>query len=206
MKAWVLTDAQLSHFDSGSSVLTQPHPGNHFCWQTKLCQRLVRFTHTSRGPGEEFGVIKLFSKRHDRYNTRKQDSGLVEARITNDRALYFAAPWRKCKVVYWSFTPKATIRKHHNRGVACPHTILNLARYINSNIKYIIGLSQVRWTGIGETTTKQDKIWYSGHPNKHEQGVACIVNRQDWGAYWIELQYPAEWYIFVSEPNPNLLP
>ena len=47
----------------------------------------------------------------------------------------------------------------------------------------IIGLSEVRWKGIGETMTEEgNKIWFSGHESKHEHGVAFIVNKKRVGS------------------------
>ena len=43
----------------------------------------------------------------------------------------------------------------------------------------IIGLSEVRWTGFGETSTDDGhKIWFSGEEKKHQYGVAFIVRKE----------------------------
>ncbi len=43
----------------------------------------------------------------------------------------------------------------------------------------IIGLSEVRWTESGETTTEEGhKIWFSGEEKKHNYGVAFIVRKE----------------------------
>ena len=43
----------------------------------------------------------------------------------------------------------------------------------------VIGLSEVRWTGIGETTTEDGhKIWFSGQEKKHKHGVGFIVRKE----------------------------
>ncbi|XP_076438257.1 uncharacterized protein LOC143277357 [Babylonia areolata] len=43
----------------------------------------------------------------------------------------------------------------------------------------VIGLSEVRWTSFGETTTDDGhKIWFSGEEKKHEYGVAFIVRKE----------------------------
>ena len=43
----------------------------------------------------------------------------------------------------------------------------------------VIGLSEMRWTGIGETMTEDGhKIWFSGHETRHEQGVGFIVRKE----------------------------
>ena len=47
----------------------------------------------------------------------------------------------------------------------------------------VIGLSEVRWTGIGETTTQDGhKIWFSGHESRHEYGVGFIVRKEALGS------------------------
>ena len=47
----------------------------------------------------------------------------------------------------------------------------------------IIGLSEVRWTGSGETSTEDGhKIWFSGGEKKHQHGVAFIVRKEITGS------------------------
>lgn len=43
----------------------------------------------------------------------------------------------------------------------------------------IVGLSEVRWTGFGETVTEEGhKMWYSGEDSRHVRGVAFIVRKE----------------------------
>ncbi|XP_065068153.1 craniofacial development protein 2-like [Rhopilema esculentum] len=42
----------------------------------------------------------------------------------------------------------------------------------------ILGISEMRWKGIGEGTTEEGhKIWYIGDEKKHERGVGFLVNK-----------------------------
>ncbi|XP_072039418.1 craniofacial development protein 2-like [Amphiura filiformis] len=42
----------------------------------------------------------------------------------------------------------------------------------------VLGLAEVRWTGIGETTTNDGHtLWYSGEGKRHERGVSFLVHR-----------------------------
>ncbi|XP_072015079.1 craniofacial development protein 2-like [Amphiura filiformis] len=42
----------------------------------------------------------------------------------------------------------------------------------------VLGLAEVRWTGIGETTTNDGHtLWYSGEDKRHERGVGFLVHR-----------------------------
>ena len=43
----------------------------------------------------------------------------------------------------------------------------------------IIGLSVVKWTGFGETTTEDGhKLWYSGEDTRHQHGIGFLVNKK----------------------------
>ena len=43
---------------------------------------------------------------------------------------------------------------------------------------YIIGLAEIRWTGISEMVTDEGhKLWYSCEDSKHQHGVGFIVNK-----------------------------
>lgn len=43
----------------------------------------------------------------------------------------------------------------------------------------ILGISEVRWTGIGEVTTdKGHKIWFSGDDSRHQHGVGFIIRKE----------------------------
>ena len=43
----------------------------------------------------------------------------------------------------------------------------------------IIGLSEVKWTGFGETTTEDGhKLWYSGDDTRHQHGVGFFITRK----------------------------
>lgn len=53
-----------------------------------------------------------------------------------------------------------------------------LTHELNSYRWDILGLAEVRWTGFDETITDDGhKIWCSGYYQKHQHGVAFIVNK-----------------------------
>ncbi|XP_072048875.1 craniofacial development protein 2-like [Amphiura filiformis] len=42
----------------------------------------------------------------------------------------------------------------------------------------VLGLAEVRWIGIGKTTTNDGHtLWYSGEDKRHERGVGFLVHR-----------------------------
>ena len=42
----------------------------------------------------------------------------------------------------------------------------------------LIGLSEIRWKGIGEVKTNKGHKIYSGHRQTHIQDVALVVNKE----------------------------
>ncbi|XP_042855571.1 craniofacial development protein 2-like, partial [Penaeus japonicus] len=43
----------------------------------------------------------------------------------------------------------------------------------------VLGVSELRWTGIGETSTEDGhKLWYSGAEKKHVRGVGVLVEKE----------------------------
>ena len=46
----------------------------------------------------------------------------------------------------------------------------------------ILGISELRWTGIGEFNSDDHDIYYCGHESLRGNGVAIIVNKRVWNA------------------------
>ena len=42
----------------------------------------------------------------------------------------------------------------------------------------ILGISELRWTGMGEFNSDDDYIYYSGQESLRRNGVAIIVNKR----------------------------
>ena len=49
------------------------------------------------------------------------------------------------------------------------------------NIK-ILGISEIRWTGMGEFNSDDHYIYYFGQESLRRNGVAIMVNRRVWNA------------------------
>ena len=47
----------------------------------------------------------------------------------------------------------------------------------------ILGISKLRWTGIGEFNSDDDYIYYCGHESLRRNGVAIMVNKR------VQMQY-----------------
>ena len=46
----------------------------------------------------------------------------------------------------------------------------------------ILGISKLKWTGIGEFNSDDYYIYYCGHESLRRNGVAIIVNKRVWNA------------------------
>ena len=46
----------------------------------------------------------------------------------------------------------------------------------------ILGISYLRWVGMGEFNSKDDYIYYCGQESLRRNGVAIIVNKRVWNA------------------------
>ena len=47
---------------------------------------------------------------------------------------------------------------------------------------YILGISELRWTGIGEFNSHDHYIYYCGQESLRRNGVAILVNKRVWNA------------------------
>ena len=43
---------------------------------------------------------------------------------------------------------------------------------------YILGISELKWTGIGEFNSEDQYIYYSGQESLRRNGVAIVVNKR----------------------------
>ena len=75
----------------------------------------------------------------------------------------------------------------------------------------ILGISKLKWTGMGEFNTDDHYIYYCGQESLRRNGVALIVNKKSKMQYLNEVSITAEWYLFLRQTiqyhsNPNLCP
>ena len=55
------------------------------------------------------------------------------------------------------------------------------------NIK-ILGISELKWTGMGEFYTDDHYIYYCGQESLRKNGVAIIVNKSQKHSTWMQSQ------------------
>ena len=76
----------------------------------------------------------------------------------------------------------------------------------------ILGISELKWTGMGEFNSDDHYIYYCGQESLRRNGVALIVNKSPKCSTWV--QYQKQHNDFCSFPrqtiqhqsNPSLFP
>ena len=53
---------------------------------------------------------------------------------------------------------------------------------------HILGISELKWTGIGEFNSDAHYIHYCGQESLKRSGVALIVNKNPKGSNWVQSQ------------------
>ena len=74
----------------------------------------------------------------------------------------------------------------------------------------ILGISELRWTGMGEFNSDDHYIYYCGQESLRRNGVAIIVNKESKVQYLDAISKTPEWSLFISRQtihhlgNPSL--
>ena len=65
----------------------------------------------------------------------------------------------------------------------------------------ILGVSELKWTGMGEIHSDNHYIYYCGQESLRRNGVAIVVNKRVWNAIlWCSLK-KTQWSLFISKAN-----
>ena len=65
----------------------------------------------------------------------------------------------------------------------------------------ILGISELKWTGMGEFNSDDHYIYYCGQEFLRRNGVAIIVNKRAQMQYLNAISKTTEWSLFVSKSN-----
>ena len=68
----------------------------------------------------------------------------------------------------------------------------------------ILGISELRWTGMGEFNSHDHYIYYCGKVSLRRNGVSIIVNKRVQNAV-LGCNLKTEWSLFVSKANHSIL-
>ena len=68
----------------------------------------------------------------------------------------------------------------------------------------ILGISELKWTGMGEFNSDDHYIYYCGQEFLRRNGVAIIVNKTVKVQYVDAVSKAMEWYLFVFKANHSI--
>ena len=68
----------------------------------------------------------------------------------------------------------------------------------------ILGISELKWTGMGEFNSDDHYIYYCGQESPRRNGVAIIVNKRSEMQYLDAISKMTEWSLFVSKANHSI--
>ena len=69
---------------------------------------------------------------------------------------------------------------------------------------YILGISELKWTGMGEFNTDNHFIYYGGQESLRRNGVAIIVNKESELHYLDAISKTTERSLFISKANHSI--
>ena len=68
----------------------------------------------------------------------------------------------------------------------------------------ILGISELKWTGMGEFNSDDHYIYYCGQESLRRNGEAIMVNKRSEMQYLDAISKTTEWSLFVSKANPSI--
>ena len=68
----------------------------------------------------------------------------------------------------------------------------------------ILGVSELKWTGMGEFNLDDHYIYYCGQEFLRRNGVAIIVNKSLKCSTWMQSQKMTELSLFISKANHSI--
>ena len=68
----------------------------------------------------------------------------------------------------------------------------------------ILGISKLKWTGMGEFNSDDHYIYYCGQESPRRNGVAIIVNKRSEMQYLDAISKTTELFLFISKANNSI--
>ena len=65
----------------------------------------------------------------------------------------------------------------------------------------ILGISELKWTGMGEFNSDDHYVYYCGQESLRRNGVALIVTKESEMQYLGAISKMTEWSLFISKAN-----
>ena len=117
--------------------------------------------------GEKWRAITNSSRKNEAAGPKKKQCSVVNVSGGKSRV------W-SCKEQY--FTGIWNIKSRHQGK-------LDMVKYEMARLNIdILGISELKWTGMGEFNSDDHCIYYCGQESLRRNGVALIVNKRVWNA------------------------
>ena len=84
---------------------------------------------------------------------------------------------------------------HESRQIGSDQTRLNVD---------ILGISELKWTGMGEFNSDDHCIYYCRQESLRRNGVAIMVNKKSKMQYLDAISKTTEWSLFISRVNHSI--
>ena len=68
----------------------------------------------------------------------------------------------------------------------------------------ILGISELKWTEMGEFNSDDHYIYYRGQESLKRNGVAIIVTKESKMQYLNVISKMTQWFLFVSKANHSI--
>ena len=68
----------------------------------------------------------------------------------------------------------------------------------------ILGISELKWTGMGEFNSDDHYIYYCGQESLRRNGVAIMVKKESKMQYLNVISKMTQWFLFVSKANHSI--
>ena len=73
-----------------------------------------------------------------------------------------------------------------------------------ARVNLILGISELKWTLMGEFNSDDHYIYYCGKESLKRNGVALIVNKRVQMQYLDAISKMTEWSLFISKANYSI--
>ena len=68
----------------------------------------------------------------------------------------------------------------------------------------ILGISELKWTGMGEFNSDAHYIYYCGQESLRRDGIAIMEKKESEMQYLDAISKTTEWSLFVSKANHSI--
>ena len=152
-----------------------------------LKDKLPRLADAQYGTGEEW---RNNSKKNEKMKWKQKQHPVVD--VTGDRSEVWCCKEQYC-IGTWNV-------RSLNKGK------LEVVKQEMARVNVdILGISELKWTGMGEFNSDDHYIYYCGQEGSFRgNGVAIMVNKSLKCNTWMQSKKTTEWSLFISKANHSI--